>query len=186
MNERIPMPEPCKSKEVLASQPACIMRLKHQGEILPKVTGAMDSCRLLQVSHEKELLIERLKYETSLGHRRKKTMPWRSAGFGLRVWRSKKPMLCLHAVTDEDGNLLENEDDSSRLCECWSTIFEARVEGEGHHCRERWEHDRNEFDELLATKKRIRSRSRWGSVKSLQACWRVGLSIPLQCAQTCD
>ena len=118
------------------------MRLKHQGEILPKVTGAMDSCRLLQVSHEKELLIERLKYETSLGHRRKKTMPWRS-----------EPVLRYVQKAPDDI---------------------------------RWKIDRNEFDELLATKERIRSRSRWGSVKSLQACWRVGLSIPLQCAQTCD
>ena len=25
----------------------------------------------------------------------------------LRAWRSKKPMLCLHAVTDEDGQPLE-------------------------------------------------------------------------------
>ena len=33
---------------------------------------------------------------------------------GLRAWRSKKPMLCLHAVTDEDGHPLENEDESGR------------------------------------------------------------------------
>ena len=45
-------------------------------------------------------------------------------------------------------------------------FFEARIEGERHHCHEtilryvqkapddiRWEIDRNEFDELLATKK---------------------------------
>ena len=32
----------------------------------------MNSPRLLQVSHEKELLIEKLKYETSLGRRRKR------------------------------------------------------------------------------------------------------------------
>ena len=31
---------------------------------------------------------------------------------GLRAWCAKKPMLCLHAVTDEDGHLLENEDES--------------------------------------------------------------------------
>ena len=68
MNQRIPRPESCKSKEAR--------------EKFPQVTGAMDSRRLLQVSHDKQLLIERLKYETSLGHRRKKTMPWRSAGLG--------------------------------------------------------------------------------------------------------
>ena len=30
----------------------------------------------------------------------------------LRAWSPKKPMLCLHAVTDEDGHLLEDEDES--------------------------------------------------------------------------
>ena len=85
----------------------------------------------------------------------------------LRVWNTKKPMLCLHAVTDEDGHSLENEDESGRrLCEYWGTIFEARIEGDRHYCHEtilryvqkapddmRWEIDRNEFDELMATKK---------------------------------
>ena len=28
---------------------------------------------------------------------------------GLRAWRAKKPMLCLHAVADEDGHPLENK-----------------------------------------------------------------------------
>ena len=88
---------------------------------------------------------------------------------GLRAWRSEKPMLCLHAVIDEDGHPLENENENEsrrRLCECWCTIFQARVEGERHHCLETilsyvqrvpdsicWEIDRNEFDELLAIKK---------------------------------
>ena len=86
---------------------------------------------------------------------------------GLCAWRSKKPMLCLHAVTDEDGHPLENEDVSGRRpCEYWSKIFEARIEGERHHCHEimlgyvqkapddiRWEIVRNEFDELMVTKK---------------------------------
>ena len=45
-------------------------------------------------------------------------------------------MLCFHA-TDEDGHPRENEDESvRRLCEYWRTIFEARVEGERHHCHE--------------------------------------------------
>ena len=36
---------------------------------------------------------------------------------GLRAWRAKRPMLCLHAVTVE---ALENDDESDRrLCECW-------------------------------------------------------------------
>ena len=86
---------------------------------------------------------------------------------GLRAWRSKKPLLCLHAVTDEDGHPLENEDVSGRrLCEYWGKIFEARIEGDRQHCHEiilgyvqkapddiRWEIDRNEFDKLMATKR---------------------------------
>ena len=33
---------------------------------------------------------------------------------GLRAWRVKKPMLCLHVVSDADGHLLENENESWR------------------------------------------------------------------------
>ena len=65
-------------------------------------------------------------------------------------------MPCVHAVTDEDGHPLDNEDESGRkLFEYWSTIFEVRAEGERHHCHEtilryvqkapddiRWETDR--------------------------------------------
>ena len=86
---------------------------------------------------------------------------------GLRAWRVKKPVLCLHAVTDEDGHPLENEDESGRrLCEDWGTIFQARAEGPRHHLFEnllqyvqeapddiRWTIDRTEFDELFALKK---------------------------------
>ena len=82
-------------------------------------------------------------------------LPWTQT----TPWRSKKPMLCLHASTDEEGHPLENEDDSGRM-------FQARIEGERHHCHENilryvqkalddicWEIDRNEFDELMAAKK---------------------------------
>ena len=47
-----------------------------------------------------------------------------------RVWCAKKPMLYLHAVTDDDGHLLENEYESGRrLCEWWGPFFRARAEG---------------------------------------------------------
>ena len=86
---------------------------------------------------------------------------------GLRGWRAKKPMLCLHAVTDDDGHPLENEGGSGRrLCEYWGSIFQARAEDPRHHQFEnllqyvqkapddiRWVIDRNEFDELIASKK---------------------------------
>ena len=86
---------------------------------------------------------------------------------GQRAWRVKKPMLCLSAVTDEDGHRLESEDESGRrLCEYWRSIFQARVEGPRHHQYEdilryvekapddiRWTIDRTEFDELIAMKK---------------------------------
>ena len=39
---------------------------------------------------------------------------------GQRAWRNRKPVLCLSAVTDEEGPPLENEDESGRrLCEYW-------------------------------------------------------------------
>ena len=81
---------------------------------------------------------------------------------GQRAWRTKKPVLCLSAVTDEDGHPLETEDESGRrLCEYWGSIFQARVKGPRHHQNEnilryvqealddiRWTIDRTEFDIL--------------------------------------
>ena len=86
---------------------------------------------------------------------------------GQRAWRSKKPVLFLSAVTDEEGHPLDKEDDSGRRpCEYWGTIFQARDEGPRHHQHEvilrfvqhapddiRWTIDKTEFDDLLALKK---------------------------------
>ena len=61
-------------------------------------------------------------------------MRWPKRRLGLRAWRAKELMLCPHAVTDEDGHPLENEDGSGRrLCECWGATFQARAEGPRHH-----------------------------------------------------
>ena len=79
----------------------------------------------------------------------------------------KKPVLCLSAVTDENGHPLDNEDESGRrLREYWEFIFQGRVEGPRHHQYEdilryvqkapddiHWTIDRTEFDELIAMKK---------------------------------
>ena len=84
-----------------------------------------------------------------------------------RAWRAKKPMHCLHAVTDQDGHPLEKKDEPGRRsCEYWSTMFQARSEGQMRHYFAyilryvqkapddiRWEIDRNVFDVLMATKK---------------------------------
>ena len=64
--------------------------------------------------------------------------PWtqteKECRLGLRAWRTKKPTLCLHSVTDEDGHSLENEDEAGmRISTYWGKIFGARVEGERHH-----------------------------------------------------
>ena len=43
-------------------------------------------------------------------------------------------MLFLHAVTDDDGHPLEDEDESGmRLCTYRGKFFESRIEGERHH-----------------------------------------------------
>ena len=130
----------------------------------------IDFHRLSQIiaSFARENLAER---EAEIGN-----LPWTQTEkdnalakcrLGLRAWRAKKPVLCLHAVNDEDGHPLENEDESGRrLCEYWSTIFQARVEGQRHHHYEnilryvqkapddiRWIIDKNEFDELIYTRK---------------------------------
>ena len=82
----------------------------------------------------------------------------------LRAWVSKKPMLCLHVVTDEEGHPLEDEDESGRrLCTCWCRVFEPRTENERHHetILEKvqkapediqWKIDKQGFDEMIATK----------------------------------
>ena len=76
-------------------------------------------------------------------------------------------VLCLSAVTDEEGHTSENEVESvRRLCEYLGSIFQARIEGPRHHQYEdilryvqkapddiRWTIDRTEFDELIAMKK---------------------------------
>ena len=49
----------------------------------------------------------------------------------------KKPMLCLHAVTDEEGRPLDDENEPGmRLCTYGCMIFEARTEDERHHAYE--------------------------------------------------
>ena len=61
-------------------------------------------------------------------------MRWPNVGLDSALLRAKKPMLCLHAVTDEDSHPLENEDESGRrLCEYWSVTFQASAEGPRHH-----------------------------------------------------
>ena len=75
-------------------------------------------------------------------------------------------MLCHHEVADEEGHPLESEDESGVRLPLLCMIFEARVEGEQHHCHEtslqyvqtapddiQWQMDRHEFDEVIATTK---------------------------------
>ena len=83
-----------------------------------------------------------------------------------RACVSKKPMLCLHAVTDEEGHPLEDEDESGRRrCTNWCRGFESRTEDERHHAHEtileyvqkapediQWKIDKQDFDEMIATK----------------------------------
>ena len=141
---------------------------------------------------------EKQKLETLPGHRRKKTMPWRSADLDF-AWRAKKPVLCLHAVTDKNGHPLENEDESGRrLCEHWGTIFQVRVEGQRHHHHEnilryvqkalddfRWVINKKEFDELMATKKES-APGPDGIPYSLHRCaGRLGSQFFLQSLSTC-
>ena len=85
----------------------------------------------------------------------------------LRAWVPKKPMLSLHAVTGDEGRPIDDEDESGRrLCAYWGRIFEARIKDERHNEYEtvldnvqratedmQWTIDKQEFDEMLATKK---------------------------------
>ena len=65
-----------------------------------------------------------------------KTTPWLNAD-SLRAWCTKKTMLCLLAVTDENGHPLEDEDESGmRLCTFWCKVFESHIHDERHHSHE--------------------------------------------------
>ena len=64
----------------------------------------------------------------------KKTLLWLDVGMANVPGATKKPVLTLSAVTDEEGHPLENEDESGRRhCEYWGPIFQAREEGPRHH-----------------------------------------------------
>ena len=69
-------------------------------------------------------------------------------------------MLCLHAVTNEDGHPLEDEGESGMRLR---NIFESRAEDERHHAHEtileyvqktpddiQWKRDKREFDEMTS------------------------------------
>ena len=76
-------------------------------------------------------------------------------------------MLCFHAVTNEEGRPLDDDDESgTRLCSYWGRIFESRTEDDRHHAYEtilefvqkapedvQWSMDKQEFDKMIATKK---------------------------------
>ena len=76
-------------------------------------------------------------------------------------------MLCLHAVTGDEGRPIDDEDESGRrLCAYWDRIFEARIKDERHNEYEtildhvqrapedmQWTVVKREFDEMLATKR---------------------------------
>ena len=55
-----------------------------------------------------------------------------------RAWAAKKPMPCLHAVTDEEGRPLDDEDESGTrsLYLIGVAFFELRTDDERHHARE--------------------------------------------------
>ena len=76
-------------------------------------------------------------------------------------------MLCLHAITDEDGHPLEDEDESGGMhCEYGGTSFHARAEPPRHRQYDEvlryiqkapvdmyWTIGHTSFDELIAVKK---------------------------------
>ena len=116
----------------------------------------------MQASLLKELQNEKQLYT---GRRRKKDGALAKCRLGLCAWGPKKPMLCFHAVIDEDGHPLEDEDESdTRMCSYCCKIFESRNEDERHHARIfehvlkapddfQWESDEREFYVTIAAKK---------------------------------
>ena len=119
----------------------------------------------MPASREKDSERERHKLVISLGHRRKKDNASAKCRLGLRAWRSKKPMLSLHAVTDVDGHPLETRTNRAggyanivvrffRHALKASHLHEAILRYVQKAADDiRWESDGNEFEELMAARK---------------------------------
>ena len=61
-------------------------------------------------------------------------MSWPNADLDSVLGVDENHMLCLHAVTDEDGHPMEKKDESGRrICEFWCSTFQTRVEDPRHH-----------------------------------------------------
>ena len=113
---------------------------------------------------------EKLRINHFIRHRRKRQRLGKVQIWSSRLALRKTEALSPRCYQREDGHPLENDNENEsgrRLCEYWCTIFQVRVESERHHCLETilsyaqrapdsicWEIDGNEFDELLAIKKK--------------------------------
>ena len=124
----------------------------------------MGSARLLQASLGKTLQNEK-EIGNLLWTQTEKDNALAECRLGLRAWRTEKPMLCLHAVADEDGHPLEHEDESGRrLCDYWCTIFQARAQGPRHH----------QYENVLRYVQEARNDIRWviDKKQSLKNSWQ--------------
>ena len=84
------------------------------------VLTSRGSARSLRTLLVKILRDVRLRSQISLGRRQKKTLLEPDAEVDNVQGVTKKPVLSLSAVTDDEGHSLENEDESGRrLCEYW-------------------------------------------------------------------
>ena len=126
-------------------------------------------------------------YGTSLERRRKKTTAWRSADL---VFALGAPRCRCSVFTKLQMKMVTLWETKTRRAGGYVNIgvrfFQARTEGERHHCHETIMRYVQNARRLLTSrhKKRIRSWSRWDSTRFLLMCWRIGLSISLQCVQT--
>ena len=110
---------------------------------------------LISGDSAKSLRNEKLRSQTSLGQTDKDTALARCRG-GQRAWPNKKPMLSLSVVTDEEGDPLENEDESEHVWKArdiTSTMIIFRYVQKAPDDF-RWTIDKTEFDDLLALKKK--------------------------------
>ena len=125
-----------------------------------------DSARFLLALFVKILKHVKLRSPASLERKQKKTLLWLDVGMANVLGVTRNPVLTLSAVTDEENNPLEKEDESGRrLVSTGETIFQARQEGPRHYQHEEilrfvqqapddinWTVDQVEFDDLLALK----------------------------------
>ena len=147
---------------------------------------------IASITREKSRRKRSRNWKSALDTDGKRQCPWQSAGLDVAPGAPRNPCSAFTLLPMKTVTLWKTKTNLAGM------IFQARNEGERHHHFEtilryvqkgpddiRWEIDRNEFDELISTKKESASGPD-GIPKSLYRCaGRFVFAVSLQRIQTC-